>query len=133
MCLTVRGSVCDHVGYKSGTVLVCSYALMGPAALYAPKVFCEKCSQEERGGHVAQADARACAACMRARAVEMSFSSTFSTAVGATELLRGWNVAQKLARLALSAYQVPAPQVLHEHAFVIPVAKCNSRQYGNRL
>jgi hypothetical protein len=32
----VRGSVCDHVGYKSGTVLVFSYALTGPAALYAP-------------------------------------------------------------------------------------------------
>ena len=50
----------------------------------------------------AQAVARACAACMRARAVEMPISSTFSAAVGATELLRGWNVAQKLARLALS-------------------------------
>ena len=37
-----------------------------------------------------------------ARAVEMSLSSTFSTAVGATELMRGWNVAEKLARLALS-------------------------------
>jgi hypothetical protein len=33
----VRGSVCDHVGYKSGTVLVYSYALTGPAALYAPE------------------------------------------------------------------------------------------------
>ena len=33
----VRGSVCDHVGYKSGTVLVYSYALTGPTALYAPK------------------------------------------------------------------------------------------------
>ncbi len=33
----VTGSVCDHVGYKSGTVLVYSYALTGPAALYAPK------------------------------------------------------------------------------------------------
>ena len=32
----VRGSVCDHVGYKSGTVLIYSYALTGPAALYAP-------------------------------------------------------------------------------------------------
>jgi hypothetical protein len=39
---------------------------------------------------------------MCARAVEMSFSSTFSAAVGATELLRGWNVAHKLARLAIS-------------------------------
>ena len=36
------------------------------------------------------------------------------------------------ARLRRSAYQVPAPQALHEHAFVIPVAKCHSRQYGNR-
>jgi hypothetical protein len=35
----VRGSVCDHVGYKSGTVLVYSYALTGPAALYAPEFF----------------------------------------------------------------------------------------------
>ena len=34
--------------------------------------------------------------------LEMPFSITFSAAVGATELLRGWNVAQKLARLALS-------------------------------
>ena len=33
----VRGSVCDHVGYKSGTVLVYSYALTGPEALYAPE------------------------------------------------------------------------------------------------
>ena len=33
----VRGSVCDHVGYKSGTVLVYSYVLTGPAALYAPE------------------------------------------------------------------------------------------------
>ena len=30
------------------------------------------------------------------------------------------------ARLRRSAYQVPAPQVLHEHASVIPVAKCHS-------
>ena len=29
----VTGSVCDHVGYNSGTVLVYSYALTGPAAL----------------------------------------------------------------------------------------------------
>jgi hypothetical protein len=35
-------------------------------------------------------------------AVEMPFSSTFSAAAGATELLRGWKVAQKLALLALS-------------------------------
>ena len=35
-------------------------------------------------------------------AVEMPFSSTFSAAAGATELLRGWNVAQKLALPALS-------------------------------
>jgi hypothetical protein len=43
--------------------------------------------------------------CMRACvvvAVEMPFSSTFSAAAGATELLRGWKVAQKLALLALS-------------------------------
>jgi hypothetical protein len=35
----VRGSVCDrdHVGYNSGTVLVYSYALTGPTALYAPE------------------------------------------------------------------------------------------------
>ena len=39
---------------------------------------------------------------MCARAVKMPFSSTLSAAVGATELLRGWNVAHKLARLALS-------------------------------
>ena len=32
----VTGSVFDHVGYNSGTVLVYSYALTGPAALYAP-------------------------------------------------------------------------------------------------
>ena len=38
--------------------------------------------------------------CMRA--VEMPFSITFSAAAGVTELLRGWDVAQKLARLALS-------------------------------
>ena len=37
------------------------------------------------------------------------------------------------ARLRRSAHQVPAPQILHEHAFVIPVAKRHSRQYGNRL
>ena len=35
-------------------------------------------------------------------AVEMPFSSTFSAAAGVTELLRGWDVAQRLARLALS-------------------------------
>ena len=35
-------------------------------------------------------------------AVEVPFSSTFSAAAGATELLRGWKVAQKLALLALS-------------------------------
>ena len=35
-------------------------------------------------------------------AVEMHFSSMFSAAAGATELLRGWKVAQKLALLALS-------------------------------
>ena len=29
----VRGSVRDHVGYNSGTVLVYSYALTGPTAL----------------------------------------------------------------------------------------------------
>ncbi len=34
----VTGSVCDHVGYNSGTVLVYSYSLTGPAALYAPYV-----------------------------------------------------------------------------------------------
>ena len=33
---------------------------------------------------------------------EVPFSSTFSAAAGATELLRGWKVAQKLALLALS-------------------------------
>ena len=33
---------------------------------------------------------------------EMPFSSTFSAAAGVTELLRGWDVAQRLARLALS-------------------------------
>ena len=37
------------------------------------------------------------------------------------------------ARLRRSTHQVPAPQILHEHAFVIPVAKRHSRQYGNRL
>ena len=36
----VTGSVCDHVGYNSGTVLVSSYALTGPAALYAPEKRC---------------------------------------------------------------------------------------------
>jgi len=41
-------------------------------------------------------------ACMCARALEMPFSSTFSAAVGVTELLLGWDVAQRLARLALS-------------------------------
>jgi hypothetical protein len=43
--------------------------------------------------------------CMRAFvlvAVEVPFSSTFSAAAVATELLRGWKVAQKLALLALS-------------------------------
>jgi hypothetical protein len=35
-------------------------------------------------------------------AVEVPFSSTFSAAAGATELLRGWKVAQKLALLAFS-------------------------------
>ena len=40
--------------------------------------------------------------CMCARAVEMPFSITFSAAVGVAERLRGWDVAQKLARLALS-------------------------------
>jgi len=43
--------------------------------------------------------------CMRACvlvAVEMRFSSMFSAAAGATELLRGWKVAQKLELLALS-------------------------------
>ena len=39
---------------------------------------------------------------MCARALEMPFSSTFSAAAGVTELLRGWDVAQRLARLALS-------------------------------
>ena len=33
----VTGSVFDHVGYNSGTVLVYCYALTGPAALYAPE------------------------------------------------------------------------------------------------
>ena len=33
--------------------------------------------------------------------VEMPFSSTFSAAAGATELLRGWKVAQKIALHAL--------------------------------
>jgi len=46
--------------------------------------------------------ARALHACMCARALEMPFSSTFSAAAGVTELLRGWDVAQRLARLALS-------------------------------
>jgi len=32
----------------------------------------------------------------------MPFSSTFSADTGVTELLRGWDVAQRLARLALS-------------------------------
>jgi hypothetical protein len=35
-------------------------------------------------------------------AVELLFSSTFSAAAGATELMRGWRVAQKIALLALS-------------------------------
>ena len=35
-------------------------------------------------------------------AVEMPFSSTFSAAAGATELLRGWKVAQKISLLAFS-------------------------------
>jgi hypothetical protein len=35
-------------------------------------------------------------------AVEMPFSSTSSAAAGATEVLRGWKVAQKIALLALS-------------------------------
>ena len=35
-------------------------------------------------------------------AVEMRFSSTFSAAAGATELLWGWKVAQKLTLLVLS-------------------------------
>ena len=39
---------------------------------------------------------------MCARALEMPFSSTFSAAAGVTKLLRGWDVAQRLARLALS-------------------------------
>ena len=30
----------DHLGYNSGTVLVYSYALTGPAALYAPEKRC---------------------------------------------------------------------------------------------
>ncbi len=55
-----------------------------------------------RCARAAQAASRACADCMCARAVKMPFSSTLSAAVGATELLRGWNVAHKLARLALS-------------------------------
>ena len=46
--------------------------------------------------------ARALHACMCARALEMPFSSTFSAAAGVTELLRGWDAAQRLARLALS-------------------------------
>ena len=33
---------------------------------------------------------------------EVPFSSTFSAAAGATEQLRGWKVAQKLALLAVS-------------------------------
>ena len=33
-------------------------------------------------------------------AVELLFSSTFSAAAGATELMRGWKVAQKIAMLA---------------------------------
>ena len=33
--LVWRVSICDHLGYISGTVLVYSYALTGPAALYA--------------------------------------------------------------------------------------------------
>jgi hypothetical protein len=41
----VTGSVFDHVGYKSGTVLVYSYALTGPAALYAPEKFMPKWRQ----------------------------------------------------------------------------------------
>jgi hypothetical protein len=43
--------------------------------------------------------------CMRACVLvpwKMPFSSTFSAAAGVTELLRGWDVAQRLARLALS-------------------------------
>ena len=42
--------------------------------------------------------------CMRAcvLVLEMPFSITFSAAVGVAERLRGWDVAQKLARLALS-------------------------------
>ena len=35
-------------------------------------------------------------------AVELLFSSTFSAAAGATEPMRGWKVAQKIAMLALS-------------------------------
>ena len=35
-------------------------------------------------------------------AVELLFSSTFSAAAGATGLMRGWKVAQKIAMLALS-------------------------------
>ncbi len=35
--LVWRVSICDHLGYNSGTVLVYSYALTGPTALYAPE------------------------------------------------------------------------------------------------
>jgi len=39
---------------------------------------------------------------MCARALEMPFSSTFSAAAGVTELLRGWDVAQRLHSGALA-------------------------------
>ena len=36
--LVLRVPICDHLGYNSGTVLVYSYALTGPTALYAPVI-----------------------------------------------------------------------------------------------